>query len=77
MIAHKMSPRAQVEETEKGKAEKEKQKQKKSGQAMEKAHIKCEIYVWLSFVFTQIVHRLYRIMTSACLSIEQDNGLFA
>lgn len=54
-------------EPKKGKTEPKPNPQPKLKQG--KAHIKCEIYVWLSFVFTQIVHRLYRIMTSACLSI--------
>lgn len=52
-------------EPKKGKGKTEPKPKLKQG----RAHIKCEIYVWLSFVFTQIVHRLYRIMTSACLSI--------
>lgn len=50
--------------------EPEKRKRKNRKLKQGKAHIKCEIYVRLSFVFTQIVHRLYRIMTSACLSID-------
>lgn len=55
--------------------EKPKPKPKLKLKQQGKEHIKCEIYVWLSFVFTQIVHRLYRIMTSACLSIEAAQWL--